>query len=507
MSQGVRQIRLGRKMRGPADGSSYSLPRLNPAEEAELVTIPADSLSRHVCIFGRTGAGKSITGMVIASELARLGGISIVILDRTGEFSRSGLATLPNATVHVPGVNLAISPFARRSEDQEDDEEHSISLMHHFVESTFPGLNLSPFQERALRDALNHCYSRGRSRLSDVISQLEAQGEKSRDKVKGWLEGNQAVISKLIPLARGSLAKAFDLESSEMSADLLFRQGLHIINLGTFDTDEARNMLSQVLCKMAIDHGKKLGETKTLRLVLMVDEAQHIAPSRKDYDGILEKYAIELRKYGMGLMVIATRPTQVSENIIANCNTIICHSFTSSKDTDLVLNYMVSRLEVDRFISAIRTLDVGECLVQCHDARTVPLTCKVGLPEQLSLLSRDSMPTGLRSSPENGGSGATDDIVVPSNDSAWTINGKLPPWAIEVAMIVERAGGRLSWEVVQRRINSNRKVKQMVHGRYPLLEFEGGDLVLTKLGEKIAAISKSARPTPVTDGEPRVPSP
>src|SRR5208283_1307407 len=71
----------------------------------------------------------------------------------------------------------------------------------------------------------------------------------------------------------------------------------------------------------------------------------HIAPARRDYEGILERYATELRKYGMGVVVMSTRPTQVSENIIANSDTVICHSMTSGKDVDLAMNYMVSRLE------------------------------------------------------------------------------------------------------------------------------------------------------------------
>jgi DNA helicase HerA-like ATPase len=323
-------ITLGYRLNGPADSSSYGVQR-RPTIGTTPLSISADSLNRHMCIFGRTGAGKSVTGMVIASELCAMGGVSVLVLDRTGEFSRSGLAALPGAKVLTPGVNLTISPFARRSDRRDDDVTRAVSLMHHFILSTFPGFFFTPYQERAFREALQLCYAHDSSRLSDIISQLEAQGEESRNKVKGWLEGNQAVISRLIPLSSGTLARVFDSDTPGPSTPDLFQPGLHIVNLGALESDEAKNMLSQVLCKLVMDHGKKLGETKQLRFVLMVDEAQHIAPSRKDYDGILEKHANELRKYGMGLVVIATRPTQVSENIIANCNTIICHSLTSNK--------------------------------------------------------------------------------------------------------------------------------------------------------------------------------
>ena len=89
----------------------------------------------------------------------------------------------------------------------------------------------------------------------------------------------------------------------------------------------------------------------------------------------------------MGLIVIATSPTLVSEDIISNSNTMITHSMTSSKDIQLALNYMVNSLEAEKFEVDLRTLDVGECLIQLNDKSTVnPAGCRVGLPEHGFLL-------------------------------------------------------------------------------------------------------------------------
>jgi bifunctional DNA-binding transcriptional regulator/antitoxin component of YhaV-PrlF toxin-antitoxin module len=46
---------------------------------------------------------------------------------------------------------------------------------------------------------------------------------------------------------------------------------------------------------------------------------------------------------------------------------VICHQLTGSKDIDLALNYMVNRLEEDRFLAEFRLLDVGDALVQLND--------------------------------------------------------------------------------------------------------------------------------------------
>jgi hypothetical protein len=484
-----RVIRLGLRVDAPGDASIYKLPRDH--EEDRLVTIPVDSLTRHMCIFGRTGSGKSVTGMVIAQELSAIGGISILVLDRTGEFAHSPLSTLPGTTVYTPGANLTLSPFARRSDNSDDDVERAISLMHHFVGSSFRGMIFTPYQERALGEALKSCYGADTSRLSDVLSELRAQGEESRTKVKGWLEGNEAVVSRLRPLASGSLAQVFDTDAPPLDESELFAPGLRIVNLGPLETDEARNMVSQVLIKLLISHGKKLGWTKELRFVLMVDEAHHIAPARRDYEGILERYATELRKYGMGLVVMATRPTQVSEDIIANSNTVICHSMTSGKDVDLALNYMVSRLEADKFVSDLRKLEVGECLIQLNDASTdIPLGCNVGLQEHSFLLAptqntlnRVSLTAESPKTPQM----LLDDV--PQDDSAWRVYDNLPAWAKEAAKLIHDSGGRVPRKRLSEKGYSNKQLKQMVHGTFPIAEMSGSLLVLTKLGEKLAAVS------------------
>jgi len=250
-------------------------------------------------------------------------------------------------------------------------------------------------------------------------------------------------------------------------------------------------MVSQVLIKLLISHGKKLGWTKELRFVLMVDEAHHIAPARRDYEGILERYATELRKYGMGLVVMATRPTQVSEDIIANSNTVICHSMTSGKDVDLALNYMVSRLEADKFVSDLRMLDVGECLIQLNDPSTdVPVGCTVGLPEHTFLLPPvQNPPNELLPATPSPKTPLMPLQNVPEGDSAWKVFERLPNWAKSAARLIHDSGGTMPRKRLIEKGYSNRQLKQMVHENSAIVEVSRTVIVLTPLGEKVAAIS------------------
>lgn len=286
-----------------------------------VLTLRLSSIRRHLGILGRSGAGKSFTGMVLVTELLHHD-IPVLVLDRTGEFADS-LDRVEGVTIYEPGRNLSVSPFVAGEGSLGDSLERGVSLLEHHLQVTI-GSGLTPLQARVLRDALTNCFSSLKPdvTLSDLLNELHLLQERAKY-LKGWSESVEAIASRLHPFSSGTLSKIFDSEESTLAPEKMFERGAHVVNLGLIETDEAKNLLSQVLCKKVVDYGRRLGTTQELRFVLVVDEAHHLAPNRTGYYSVFERYAIELRKYGMGLVVIAARPTLVSENILANCNTII----------------------------------------------------------------------------------------------------------------------------------------------------------------------------------------
>ena len=221
------------------------------------------------------------------------------------------------------------------------------------------------------------------------------------------------------------------------------------------------------------DAGRRLGPTNSIRLILIVDEAHHISPNFRDYYSIVERYAVELRKYGMGLVVIATRPTLLSDNILANCNTLICHSLTSGKDIDLALNYMVNKLEMDRFITDIRR-------------QTTPIRCRIGLDEHRFLLNPHYSVTQSVKGSSTGEVAAIG--APPVGDSAWRVHSSLPAWAKKAAAVILQSGCLTSFEKLSECGLSHAQAKEMIHGSYKLLSTHGRMLRLTPLGMKVGAI-------------------
>ncbi len=438
--------------------------------EPALLKIPTSVLRRHVCILGRSGAGKSFTGMVLVHELLKQG-VPVMVLDRTGEFAYS-LRALQGVTVYEPGGKLAVSPFTPSEGNPSDGVERAVSLMEHYLHVSI-GSGMTPLQARILREALIKCYRslRQAATISELLNQLRLIQENSKY-LKGWSESVEAIVSRLYPFSTGTLAKVFDSEKPTLSPEAVFAGGVHVVNLGVLETDEAKNLLSQVLIKEVFDYGRKLGPVGDLRFVLIVDEAHHLAPNLRDYYSVLERYAIELRKYGMGLVVIASRPTLVSENIVANCNTVICHQLTSSKDIDLALNYMVNRLEADRFVSDIRTLETGEAVVQLNERRSPnPVRCRVGLSDHQFLLQ--VKPAAQRISAadavvKKSSAAQLDEPLPPRHDSSWSVYANLPDWAKEAASHAYADGGTVLVKRLTDLGLSNREIKQMIHGPHDL---------------------------------------
>ena len=108
----------------------------------------------------------------------------------------------------------------------------------------------------------------------------------------------------------------------------------------------------------------RVRQTGNLRQLIAVDEAHHIAPKESDQRSYLELVAIENRKFGQGVLAATTSPNQLSEALLSNANTRICHLLDDGKDVDLMLRFEVNMLEADRFVADIRELQLEEALVQ-----------------------------------------------------------------------------------------------------------------------------------------------
>ena len=118
-------------------------------------------------------------------------------------------------------------------------------------------------------------------------------------------------------------------------------------------------------------------------VMIVCEEAHNYVPQRDDavYRASrksLERVAKEGRKYGLSLMVVSQRPSEVSETIFAQCNNFVSLRLTNSGDQ----NY-VRRLFPDNangITDVLPNLAPGECVV-VGDAVLLPAIVQMALPE------------------------------------------------------------------------------------------------------------------------------
>nr|WP_319473730.1 ATP-binding protein [uncultured Sphaerochaeta sp.] len=117
-------------------------------------------------------------------------------------------------------------------------------------------------------------------------------------------------------------------------------------------------------------------------VMLVCEEAHNYIPQKNDsaYRSSrksLERVAKEGRKYGLSLMVVSQRPSEVSETIFAQCNNFIALRLTNSSDQ----NY-VKRLFPDNsngITDILPNLAPGECIV-VGDSVLLPSIVQMPLP-------------------------------------------------------------------------------------------------------------------------------
>ena len=106
--------------------------------------------------------------------------------------------------------------------------------------------------------------------------------------------------------------------------------------------------------------------------------------SRDDADSIerqslftFERIAKEGRKYGVSLMVVSQRPSDISRTILSQCNNFLIMRLTNDQDQNVVRRLMPDSLA--GLLDGLPLLDTGEAVL-LGDAIILPARIKLNLP-------------------------------------------------------------------------------------------------------------------------------
>lgn len=124
-------------------------------------------------------------------------------------------------------------------------------------------------------------------------------------------------------------------------------------------------------------------EQNDIPFMIVCEEAHNYIPKTggaeyKASKKSIERIAKEGRKYGLSLMVVSQRPSEVSETIFSQCNNFISLRLTNVNDQSYVKALMPENSNA--IADILPNLSSGECLI-VGDATLIPSVVKLDLPD------------------------------------------------------------------------------------------------------------------------------
>lgn len=308
------------------------------------VFIEHSSFLRHALIVGSTGSGKTTTASHIAKELSDYG--HVVVLDWHGEYSR----LLRDSVTYVPSKKTPI-PIAGR------DVQEIVQVFEEV-------LSLSPPQAYLLERSIGETPPNS---ISEIIRKVDRLSLDAR-----WvLESKLALIRKLNSVNKYTYRQVF---SGGLNHELINIMNscngrVLIFDLSVLKDISVRKLASLFMLKF-IEYVKFKGALSNDVFVIL-EEAHNVAGENSRF---LTRMLAEVRKLGIGLIVISQSPSFLGVDVVANTNVRIIHAMKSKEDMDLMIKSLgATEVDLHKIIPRLR---VGEAVLDIP-GRAYPVIVRV----------------------------------------------------------------------------------------------------------------------------------
>ncbi len=406
------------------DGPQFELGRYTLDENATALLNGNRLFQRHALIVGSTGSGKSYTTARMLDQVAMLEQANAILFDIHGEYKTlvgeefrhlrvAGPGDLGNGegldqgVLYLPywllGYEAMVSLFVDRSDQNAPNQAmvmaNSITDAkrrylkdgnHEDVLANFTVDSPVPFPLDAVFERLSYLDTErvegakaGTDKAGDFngkLSRLIARFKsKHLDRRLGFLFQPPPECQKMdwLPRLAHLLTASRGIQPDKHG-------GIKIIDFSEVPSDILPLMVS-LLARLVFNITQWTPVTTRHPIALFCDEAHLYIPERAGRDGadeisvgIFERIAKEGRKYGVGLVVISQRPSEVNRTVLSQCNNVIAMRLTNGDDQGVIRRLLPDSL--GGFGDLLPVLDVGEAIV-VGDASLLPTRVRIGEPK------------------------------------------------------------------------------------------------------------------------------
>jgi len=373
---------------------------------------------RHASILGSTGSGKSWSVALMLERASRLKFPNLIVFDMHGEYSpltkaQGGFAegfhiagpgdldTPPSDAVFLPYWMLnrdeMLSMILDRSDQNAPNQasrftSHVRNLKEKTLEAerkedvrkTFTVDSPIPYSIAELVDLLHD---------DDTRKGVGARG----GDVKGEWEGR---LTRFVSRLRAKLDDRrygfmFQPPPDALKYDWLANQvgrllvsdgvapGVKIIDFSEVPSD-VLPVVTGVFARLLYTVQFWMEPDKRTPFALVCDEAHLYLPVRADADAVerqaldtFERIAKEGRKYGVSIVVVSQRPSDVSRTILSQCNNFLVLRLTNDEDQSVVRRLMPDSMS--GIIDILPLMDTGEAIL-LGDAVLLPSRIRLDAP-------------------------------------------------------------------------------------------------------------------------------
>lgn len=368
---------------------------------------------KHAVIVGSTGSGKSCTVATLIEEIAKLQSSNAVVFDIHGEYEP------------IIGENLKHFKIAGPSDGVSDGfiylpywlltYEEMISMMIDRSDNNAPNQAMI-FSRTVYKCKKDYLISVGKS---DIVDDITIDSPTPYD-IKTLLDELNAINSEVVPGAKAGSTKKGDFNGtlsrfiqrlenkvSDKRLNFLFSSdesllnydymvelcsklmlpassngGVKIIDFSEVPSDVLPLVVSLV-ARLIFSVQQWTDREKINPIAIFCDEA-HLYIPQNTKQGIeaqslnsFERIAKEGRKYGIGLVVITQRPSEVDRTVLSQSSNFIAMRLTNADDQNVIKKLLPDSL--GNFGELLPILDVGEALI-VGDASLLPSRINVNKP-------------------------------------------------------------------------------------------------------------------------------
>lgn len=358
---------------------------------------------RHASILGSTGSGKSWCVANLIEESSKLNYPNMIVLDMHGEYKS------------LCGTKLGFADYYKIAGpgdlEKSDDEiiflpywllnrDEMLSMLLDRSDNNAPNqASRFTFHVRELKKNTLKEHNKGNVLstftvdspipfdISDMVEKLKEDNTKkgisasTGKPIKGeWEDKLTRFISRLeTKISDKRYGFLFKPNKSTLNYDwlssLLYKligidegkRGIKVIDFSEVPSD-VLPVVTGIISRLLFDVQLWMEDESRTPFAILCDEAHLYLPTQEDADSVqkqalwnFERIAKEGRKYGISLVVVSQRPSDVSKTILSQCNNFLVLRLSNDRDKSVIKSLLPDSMK--GILDQLPLLDVGEAIV------------------------------------------------------------------------------------------------------------------------------------------------